>query len=93
MPTYTLAELGTALEVAVAELHDGRPVALPTETVYGLAADALRPDAIVKIFEAKERPFFDPLIVHLPDAEWLEKITAIPNDQAEALKAVTAFTA
>jgi tRNA A37 threonylcarbamoyladenosine synthetase subunit TsaC/SUA5/YrdC len=44
----------------------GEVVALPTETVYGLAADALNPDAVTKIFEAKERPRFDPLIVHLP---------------------------
>jgi L-threonylcarbamoyladenylate synthase len=43
-------------------------VGLPTETVYGLAADATRPEAVVKIFEIKERPFFDPLIVHVPDA-------------------------
>jgi L-threonylcarbamoyladenylate synthase len=55
-------------------------VALPTETVYGLAADALRPDAAVKIFEAKERPFFDPLIVHLPDRSWLERLCAIPQE-------------
>jgi tRNA A37 threonylcarbamoyladenosine synthetase subunit TsaC/SUA5/YrdC len=41
-------------------------VAIPTETVYGLAADALRPEAVAKLFEAKERPFFDPLIVHVP---------------------------
>ncbi len=42
-------------------------VALPTETVYGLAADALKSEAVARIFEAKERPRFDPLIVHLPD--------------------------
>ena len=77
-PTRTPDELAAAVDAAVAELAEGNPVALPTETVYGLAADAMRPDAVVKIFEAKERPFFDPLIVHLPDQEWLEKITEIP---------------
>src|SRR5204862_2652640 len=42
-------------------------------TVYGLAADALNPIAVAKIFEAKERPRFDPLIVHLPSRDGLEK--------------------
>ncbi len=77
-PTHTPELLHAAVAAAVAELEAGNPVALPTETVYGLAADALRPDAVVKIFEAKERPLFDPLIVHLPNLEWLERITAIP---------------
>ncbi len=54
---YTSAEL----------LRAGDLVAMPTETVYGLAADAFAPAAIVKIFDAKERPRFDPLIVHLPE--------------------------
>ncbi|HWB61730.1 MAG TPA: L-threonylcarbamoyladenylate synthase [Chthoniobacteraceae bacterium] len=64
-----------AVERAVSLLADGEPVALPTETVYGLAADATRPEAVLKIFEAKERPFFDPLIVHLPEAGWLDRVT------------------
>lgn len=59
---------------AVALLREGEVVALPTETVYGLAADALDAIAVAKIFEAKERPRFDPLIVHLPDRDWLEKV-------------------
>jgi L-threonylcarbamoyladenylate synthase len=59
-------------------LHQGEPVALPTETVYGLAADALNAEAVAKIFEAKERPHFDPLIVHLPDRDWLEKVVDLP---------------
>ena len=63
-----------AVRKAVALLQKGNPVALPTETVYGLAADALDPIAIAKIFEAKGRPRFDPLIVHLPDRDWLERV-------------------
>ncbi|PYL18360.1 MAG: threonylcarbamoyl-AMP synthase [Verrucomicrobia bacterium] len=55
-------------------LRQGAAVALPTETVYGLAADALNPFAVAKIFEAKGRPRFDPLIIHLPDPGWLEKV-------------------
>ncbi len=77
-PTTTPSDLEAAVAAAVDELAAGNPVALPTETVYGLAADATRPDAVVKIFEAKERPLFDPMIVHLPSEEWLEKITTIP---------------
>ena len=74
LPTNTPAELARAIARAVELLTLGEPVALPTETVYGLAADATRADAAVKIFDAKQRPFFDPLIVHLPDLEWLERI-------------------
>lgn len=72
--TSTPAELARATDRAVELLTAGEVVALPTETVYGLAADATRPEAVVKIFEAKERPFFDPLIVHLPDQSWLGRI-------------------
>ncbi|MDB6152744.1 MAG: Threonylcarbamoyl-AMP synthase [Chthoniobacteraceae bacterium] len=76
--THSAEALADALDRAVALLTAGEPVALPTETVYGLAADALRAEAVVRIFEAKERPFFDPLIVHLPDVEWLERVASIP---------------
>ncbi len=77
MKTQTLA-VGADLAPAVEALRAGDIVALPTETVYGLAADALNADAVVKIFEAKERPRFDPLIVHLPEIEWLQRITNVP---------------
>ncbi|HWX15041.1 MAG TPA: L-threonylcarbamoyladenylate synthase [Chthoniobacterales bacterium] len=77
---------------AVTLLHAGEIVGLPTETVYGLAADALNPLAIAKIFEAKERPRFDPLIVHLPDRAWLKKIVDLPaKDQQLILKLVEKF--
>jgi L-threonylcarbamoyladenylate synthase len=67
-------------------------VALPTETVYGLAVDALRPDAVAHIFEAKERPLFDPLIVHLPSRDWLDKVTIIPKESRALVEAlVTKF--
>lgn len=45
----------------------GEPVAVPTETVYGLAADATNPEAVARIYDAKDRPSFNPLIVHVPD--------------------------
>jgi L-threonylcarbamoyladenylate synthase len=59
------------IQCAVALLRQGELVALPTETVYGLGADALNPEAVAKIFAAKGRPSDHPLIVHLPDAEQL----------------------
>lgn len=68
-------------ERAVELLQAGEVVALPTETVYGLAADALNPAAVVRIFEAKERPRFDPLIVHLPDESWLHRLTSNADDK------------
>ena len=73
-------------------LRKGEVVALPTETVYGLAADALNADAVTKIFEAKERPRFDPLIVHLPDPDWLKKIVDLPaKDRQLILKLAGTF--
>ncbi len=66
-----------AVARAVELLRAGEVVALPTETVYGLAADALSAEAVVKIFETKKRPHFDPLIVHLPELAWLERVAVI----------------
>ncbi len=53
------------VNTAVNEITAGNVISLPTETVYGLAADALNPDAVLKIYEAKNRPSFNPLIVHI----------------------------
>jgi len=68
------------VEQAALLLHLGGLVALPTETVYGLAGDALNASAVALIFEAKERPAFDPLIVHLPNLEWLDRLTTAAKD-------------
>lgn len=59
-----MAETGTDIQKAKHFLQQNELVAIPTETVYGLAANALDPIAVAKIFEAKQRPTFDPLIVH-----------------------------
>jgi L-threonylcarbamoyladenylate synthase len=75
----------TDREAAVELLREGELVALPTETVYGLAAKALNPIAVAKIFEAKERPRFDPLIVHLPNREWLERIVEVPAEHRQLI--------
>ncbi len=55
-------------------LREGNVVAMPTETVYGLAAKALDSKACARIFDAKERPLSDPLIIHLPDMQWLDRL-------------------
>lgn len=55
---------GDDIVYAAEFLREGKLVAIPTETVYGLASNGLNPDAVIKIFEAKNRPFFDPLILH-----------------------------
>ncbi len=60
-------------------LADGELVALPTETVYGLAADAGNPTACAKIFEVKARPLSDPLIVHIPSLDWLDRLAEVPE--------------
>ena len=83
--TSSAAEKNKAVRHAVELLRQGEIVALPTETVYGLAADALNPIAVAKIFEAKERPRFDPLIVHLPNREWLERIVVLPEKDRELI--------
>ena len=55
-------------------LNAGEVVAIPTETVYGLAGNAFDAEAVAKIFEAKSRPFFDPLIVHTHALEEVYKL-------------------
>jgi L-threonylcarbamoyladenylate synthase len=75
-----------ATECAVELLKKGEPVALPTETVYGLAADAFNPIAVAKIFEAKERPHFDPLIVHLPGSDWLDRVAEVRDDELQLIR-------
>lgn len=88
--THTPARLASAVKAAAHALEEGQVVALPTETVYGLAANALQPDAVARIFEAKERPLFDPLIVHLPSREWLERVTRIPEESRELIEKLIA---
>jgi len=61
--------IGTDIQVAAKLLREGSLVAIPTETVYGLAGNALDTEAVVRIYEAKQRPRFNPLILHLPSLE------------------------
>ena len=62
----------TAIQQAAAILRHGGLLGIPTETVYGLGANALDETAVLHIFEAKGRPQDNPLILHVPDADWLE---------------------
>lgn len=62
--------------IAAEALHQGKLVAFPTETVYGLGANALDARAVTRIFQAKGRPNYDPLIVHLAETSWLPRVAA-----------------
>lgn len=75
----------TAIEQAGALLRAGEVVGIPTETVYGLAADALNPQAVARIFEAKGRPQDNPLIVHIAEIETVHEIAAEFPPEAQAL--------
>ena len=77
--------LRKALLSGAKSIAKGGLVAFPTETVYGLGADATNPSAVEKIFKAKKRPFYDPLIVHVSDREqMLPLVTELP-EKAERL--------
>ncbi|MBS0261655.1 MAG: threonylcarbamoyl-AMP synthase [Planctomycetes bacterium] len=78
---YSESDILRAAEI----LRTGGLVAFPTETVYGLGANALDERAVAKIFEAKGRPRFDPLIVHIADRSWLSRLVADWSLQAERL--------
>ena len=72
--------IGTDIDLAVKLLNEGRLVAIPTETVYGLAGNATNPEAVAGIFEAKQRPRFNPLIMHLPSLDAAEKyVDSVPD--------------
>ena len=75
-PAFETRVVGPAegISAAVALLGAGEVVALPTETVYGLAAAVTNPVACARIFEAKGRPLNDPLIVHRPSLDWLGRV-------------------
>jgi L-threonylcarbamoyladenylate synthase len=74
------------LDRAAALLRDGKLVAFPTETVYGLGADATNDRAVAAIFAAKQRPAFNPLIVHIIDAAAAARLVRL-DGRAEALAA------
>ncbi len=81
METQLLKATTEGINEAARLLRGGQLVAIPTETVYGLAADALNPQAVASIFAAKERPMDNPLIVHIADiADWAPLVKEIPDN-------------
>jgi L-threonylcarbamoyladenylate synthase len=73
--------MSRSIEIAANYIRQGKLVAFPTETVYGLGANAFNPRAVAKIFELKERPFFDPLIVHIAQLSQLETLVATKDER------------
>jgi L-threonylcarbamoyladenylate synthase len=80
-----MAETGVDIDKAAKLLRQGELVAVPTETVYGLAGNALDVEVVAKIFAVKNRPQFDPLIVHVPSVRAAEKYVAGIPKKAERL--------
>jgi L-threonylcarbamoyladenylate synthase len=80
-----MAETGTDISIARELLKKGDLVAVPTETVYGLAGNALQASSVARIFEVKNRPSFDPLIVHISDFQQLSRYVMHVPVQAERL--------
>jgi L-threonylcarbamoyladenylate synthase len=74
-----------AVERAVRLLAEGEPVAFPTETVYGLGADAFNPAGVAKVFDLKKRPHFDPLIVHVSRKEMVRQVSLRVPERAQIL--------
>jgi L-threonylcarbamoyladenylate synthase len=75
-----MIETGTNIEFAAKSIAEGNLVAFPTETVYGLGADAFNPFAVARIFEVKQRPTFDPLIVHISEMDQINDLYDINID-------------
>ncbi|WP_128543763.1 L-threonylcarbamoyladenylate synthase [Larkinella soli] len=80
-----MAETGTHIETAKKLLEAGEVIGIPTETVYGLAGNALDPEAVLKIFRVKNRPSFDPLIVHTDTLGKVEQFVKTLPDPARRL--------
>ncbi len=83
-----MAEIGKDINKAKQLLRQGELVAIPTETVYGLAGNALDSEAVIKIFQVKNRPQFDPLIIHLPSFEKVNRYAENIPDNARNLAEV-----
>jgi len=84
-----IAEIGTDIPKSIDILRNGGLVAIPTETVYGLAANGLDEIAVASIFAAKNRPFFDPLILHIGNPNMLNQL--VSNVPHNAKKLMDAF--
>src|SRR6185503_18640469 len=85
LQTDSRERFDAAVKRAVELLRAGEVVALPTETVYGLAANAFDPDAVQKIFQIKGRPSHNPVIVHIASHELARECVSEWNEAAEKL--------
>jgi L-threonylcarbamoyladenylate synthase len=83
MQTRVLPFTADSIAEAARLILAGEPVAVPTETVYGLAADATNAQAVARIYDAKGRPAFNPLIVHVPDLAAAERIGKFDDEARE----------
>src|SRR6185503_1205965 len=83
METRVLPFTDDAIAEAARLILAGEPVAVPTETVYGLAADATNAEAVARIYEANGRPSFNPLIVHVTDLAAAERIDEFSQSARE----------
>lgn len=79
-----MSKVGTSIETASSILKNNGLVAIPTETVYGLAGNGLNPISVLKIFSAKKRPSFDPLIIHSSKDKIFNWVSYVP-DKAQLL--------
>ncbi|MBK9284903.1 MAG: threonylcarbamoyl-AMP synthase [Sphingobacteriaceae bacterium] len=80
-----MEQIGKNIDLAAKFLKEGDLVAIPSETVYGLAANALNEKAVFSIFTAKNRPHFDPLIVHIKNAEQIDLYAEWEDDRLKKL--------
>jgi L-threonylcarbamoyladenylate synthase len=83
--TKMATPIGTDVDRAARLLRNGKLVAFATETVYGLGANALNVAAVARLFAVKNRPHFDPLIVHIADRAWLPRLVTEWPETAERL--------
>jgi len=79
------------IQEAAGIIRRGGVVAFPTETVYGLGADAFNEKAVARVFEVKRRPYFDPLILHIAEKEWLREFDLVIDIPTAAQKLIDAI--
>lgn len=85
--TLLLPSNQESIQLASELLHEGQLVAFPTETVYGLGADATNAEAVLSIFKAKGRPADNPLIVHIYDIAQMDRLCAVPDEAIPLMEA------
>jgi len=85
MPLNEPTDINKQIQDAAGIIRRGGVVAFPTETVYGLGANAFDAKAAARVFEVKRRPYFDPLIVHICEKDWLDGLASAVPEAARRL--------